>query len=1230
MRLLISFRLLIIANHKCVTECGKAYSKAKGLARHQEDCSHLLRIRKKSQEIRSRPALRDITHAQVPLPASASTVSESASSQATHESLPVQGSDDHSSLPPMDIDGGPQHLSRSVSPAPCTTASGRPRRNYRLPKRIRDILPELPPPLSPPEHESEARAPSESSLPIRRVTLIVWDYVRTLANQFGLWREYPRRPTFDPDVCVGLDHLSNSHDTPSTDHVPDHGSSVQEASGSNQPSFWPFPNKSIQLLMGWLNNGKTSKSESEANTLVRECLLHPEFRTEDMKGFNANRENQRMDHEHRKSKFRSHFRESSVDILVPSGSPSRPPQHHLVHGLLHRNLTSVIADAFNDQLSHLIHYSPFKLFHQSPSNPSQNERVYGEVYTSDAFIEEFKNVQLHGELPPSDPHCKRERTVAALMFSSDATHLADFGNAKAWPVYVMLGNISKYVRSQPNSGALHHLAYIPLLPDSFNDFASKFHTSWRSKKDEIKAHCRRELMHGAWEIILDKEFIDAYRYGIVIKCIDGIERRIYPRIFSYSADYPEKVLLATIRDKGLFPCPRCLVHRSELQNLGLRRDHKTRSEKIRAYLGDKIATARRAIYDLGLGIRSSAVELLLRSTSAVPTANAFVERLGENFKLSAMFTVDLLHEIELGTWKSLFSHLIRILYSAGENLVSTLDERYRLVPVFGSGGNGIRRFCSNSSEMKQMAAHNFEDLLQCAIPCFDGLLPEPHDRHLRKLLYRFAEWHALAKLRMHSDTTLDLLDNLTREIGHLLRHFRDNTCSAFSTMELPREVAARQRRQASNQQVTSVTRSPKSLNLSTIKLHFMGDYVFHIRRLGTTDSYSTQLGEQAHQIVKRLYRVTNKKNALRQIGNKYIRHRALCSAKKWEEREAGHFRNLRDHHFISHSMDNAINVYAFVRENPGDPAKKGFIPKLKNHLLGRLQGRTFDADMHEDFSDADRNTIRIRNGTIFRHQTAQIHYTTYDVRRDYDTLNPRNRSFCMVASADTEIDQNAHPFWYAQVIGIFHADVQHTGANSRDFSWRTMEFLWVRWLGFEPGYSSGRRLAKLPKIGFVPEGDEYSFSFLDPAQVIRGCHLIPAFSQGRTNDLLSTQGQTEARQSGETDDWANYYVNIFAGCDMYMRYIGLGIGHRDSNVAANPDLEQGKDGLEEEGSDDENLSEEQILRTRRDEEDDPEDGEEEFYEYLEAIEAGNENEEADEVDDSASDFDDNIVDYGVL
>lgn len=56
----------------------------------------------------------------------------------------------------------------------------------------------------------------------------------------------------------------------------------------------------------------------------------------------------------------------------------------------------------------------------------------------------------------------------------------------------------------------------------------------------LLAHLRRELFQGGWEVIFDDDFVHAYCYGKVMKCADGVTRRIFPRIFIYSADYPEK------------------------------------------------------------------------------------------------------------------------------------------------------------------------------------------------------------------------------------------------------------------------------------------------------------------------------------------------------------------------------------------------------------------------------------------------------------------------------------------------------------------------------------------------------------------------------------------------------------------------------------------------------------------------------------------------------------------
>lgn len=47
-----------------------------------------------------------------------------------------------------------------------------------------------------------------------------------------------------------------------------------------------------------------------------------------------------------------------------------------------------------------------------------------------------------------------------------------------------------------------------------------------------------------------------------------------------------------------------------------------------------------------------------------------------------MLVVDLLHEFELGVWKSIFTHLIRLLFAAGkgsDSLVVELDARYAFI-----------------------------------------------------------------------------------------------------------------------------------------------------------------------------------------------------------------------------------------------------------------------------------------------------------------------------------------------------------------------------------------------------------------------------------------------------------------------------------------------------------------------------------------------------------------------
>lgn len=59
-----------------------------------------------------------------------------------------------------------------------------------------------------------------------------------------------------------------------------------------------------------------------------------------------------------------------------------------------------------------------------------------------------------------------------------------------------------------------------------------------------------------------------------------------------------------------------------------------------------------------------------------------------------------------------------------------------------------------------------------------------------------SHWHGLAKLRMHSDLTLEILDQQTTNLGDQFHCFKAKVCSAYHTQELDREVESRTHRQA--------------------------------------------------------------------------------------------------------------------------------------------------------------------------------------------------------------------------------------------------------------------------------------------------------------------------------------------------------------------------------------------------------------------------------------------------
>jgi len=342
---------------------------------------------------------------------------------------------------PMDID-------RSI-------AERRVRREHRqLPKRYRDILPDPPaalpmPPQSPqPPHVEPMVTSSLVLLPVRKI-------LKSTRNAFGLFRQYyaTHFPERDPDENLTLEDLMDTNS----------GISPQPPMNS----YHPYPNRSSFLLGEWYWNDGSKKSQSSFKNLV-EVVGDPAFRPEDVAVTNWKCIDAQLGGEPRDGGDEGEgswedeavdgdWVETSIKIKVPFHKRTlHPGQEEFEAGVFyHRKLVSVIREKISRSSSfpHL-HLEPFELYCQ-PNGTAEPVRVHGELYSSTAFIDAHHDLQSS----PKEPGCDLPRVIVALMFASDGTQLTAFSSAKLWPLYLWIGNESKYRRTKPSCGAFEHIAY---------------------------------------------------------------------------------------------------------------------------------------------------------------------------------------------------------------------------------------------------------------------------------------------------------------------------------------------------------------------------------------------------------------------------------------------------------------------------------------------------------------------------------------------------------------------------------------------------------------------------------------------------------------------------------------------------------------------------------------------------------------------------------------------------
>jgi hypothetical protein len=339
-------------------------------------------------------------------------------------------------------------------------AERRTRRLIKLPLRFRDDLPQPLPSmtldvvLEPASHAPEVpphRAPDirESTSNVTR-DLGPRRMFRSPKNIFSLFRQYQSNtlPRYDPEEALDVEDLSN---------IPRNHLNQDCLSRLPSESFYPYPNYNSLRLGDWFWNRGTQKSQANFRELIG-IVGDIDFQSSDVRhtrweSINDELASDKADAWEWLNEGASWTR-TPIEVSIPFHRNTVSPgaRTYTVSDFYHRNLTSVFRERITNNPH--FHFEPYKLYWQV-NDSDHPVRVHGEIDASSAFLEAHEELQES----PREPGCDYPRVVVALMFWSDSTHLASFGDAKLWPLYMFMGNESKYRRCKPSHNLCSHIAY---------------------------------------------------------------------------------------------------------------------------------------------------------------------------------------------------------------------------------------------------------------------------------------------------------------------------------------------------------------------------------------------------------------------------------------------------------------------------------------------------------------------------------------------------------------------------------------------------------------------------------------------------------------------------------------------------------------------------------------------------------------------------------------------------
>jgi hypothetical protein len=222
-------------------------------------------------------------------------------------------------------------------------------------------------------------------------------------------------PSHDPEEAITLEDISA---------IPRPERALSAAITTDEVSpYYPYSNRSSLELGNWYWNGGVQKSQqsfSELLNIVTDSdfdragvLATPWDKINSTLGQNEYEEggNEWEDED-------AGWRKTDVSIQIPfartNGLGHAGVRSYTAAELYHRSLVGVIREKLaNVEDDELFHYEPYELLWH-PGHLQSEVKIYGELYTSPAFMAAHQELQDS----PREPGCDLPRVVVSLMFWS--------------------------------------------------------------------------------------------------------------------------------------------------------------------------------------------------------------------------------------------------------------------------------------------------------------------------------------------------------------------------------------------------------------------------------------------------------------------------------------------------------------------------------------------------------------------------------------------------------------------------------------------------------------------------------------------------------------------------------------------------------------------------------------------------------------------------------------------